>query len=147
MHPLKKRLSISLVSLAALMVLVMNVLPHHHHGDSVCVVMEHCEKDDSAGGGHADHSDDMTDHGKECVFETVVATITQTDSESRCKVSACGDPYHVHLFHVLYIVAEVLPDPAETPDFKPDHGEYVSFYTSAEASRFHGLRAPPISLC
>ena len=128
------------------MMLVLNIVPHHHHDDAVCMVMESCQEDHSAGDEHAGHchSGHGAAHGGSCVIESDYI-ITQTEG-TRCAVSSCGHPDHVHLFPMLYIVADVLLSPAETISSKPEYGEYLSFYTSAEASRFHGLRAPPFIL-
>ena len=141
---MKKKFSISLISLAALMMLALNIVPHHHHDGAVCVITERCEEDNTINDEHTGHSDRDMDHGKSCVIESDFV-ITQTD-ETRCKVSSCGHPDHVHFFPILYIVADVLLSPAETISSKPEYGEYISFYTSAETSRFHGLRAPPFIL-
>jgi hypothetical protein len=128
------------------MMLVLNALPHHHHDEAVCVVMERCEEDNTVNDEHTDHSDSDMDHGKSCILGSD-AVVIQADNGTRCRVSSCDDSDHVHLFPILYIAQDILINPAEAGGFEPEYGEFVSFYTSAEASQFHGLRAPPISLC
>jgi hypothetical protein len=135
---MKKKVSISFIALAAAVMLVLNAVPHHHHHDGVaCVVMEHCEKDHPA--------DDDVQHGLSCVAESDYI-IPNTDLRIKCSVSSCGNcdhPDHIHFFPIPLLVADALLYLSETVNTRPEYGEYISFYTSAEASRFHGLRAPP----
>jgi hypothetical protein len=127
------------------MMLVMSVVPHHHHNGAVCTIVEFCEDDNSVNDEHTGHSGNDMDHGKSCVIESDFV-ITQTDNREKCEGSYCDNPDHVHFLHILYLVSGILPNPVETTSLQPEYGEYVLFYTSAQASQFHGLRAPPFML-
>jgi hypothetical protein len=140
---MKKKVSILFIVSAAVMLLVLSIIPHHHHNGAACMIVERCEKDNSLNDEHTNHHDDMQ-HEQSCIAESDY--IFNIDSRTKYKISSCddcGNPDHIHFFPILYLVADFLLYPAETITPQPEYGEYVSFYTSAEASRLHGLRAPP----
>ncbi|MGV8139175.1 MAG: DUF6769 family protein [Mangrovibacterium sp.] len=142
---MKKKFHISLIALAALMMLVLKIVPHHHHNGAACMIMERCEKDNSVDDEHTGHSKNDMNHGKTCIIEADYIS-PQIDNGTKCKVSSCGNPGHIHFFPILYLVSDLLLYPGETISPKSEYGEYISFYISAEASQFHGLRAPPFIL-
>ncbi len=127
------------------MMLVLTIVPHHHHKGATCMIVERCEKDNAVNDEHTGHAENDMNHDKSCVIESDFV-IPQADNGMKCKVSSCDNPDHIHFFPILYLVADFLLYPAETISPQPEYGEYVSFYTSAEASQFHGLRAPPYML-
>ena len=140
---MKKKFHISFIALAALMMLVLTIVPHHHHNDgAACVILELCEQDNSVNDEHTDHAESDMNHDKSCAFEADFV-VPQADNGIKCKVSSCDNSNHIHSFPILYLFADFLLSPAENTTSKNGYGEYISFYTSAEASQFHGLRAPP----
>lgn len=70
---MKMRLHIPLVLVAVLALLLMPCVTHHHHGDVICTVTEHCDKDDVDNDRHTHHAgacmekgdylDSRQDHG------------------------------------------------------------------------------------
>ncbi|MDR2774463.1 MAG: hypothetical protein LBC19_06935 [Tannerella sp.] len=143
---MKKKVSISFLALAAVMTLMAGIIPHHHHKGVACVIMEHCEKDHAADDEHQNRfADNGMQHEHSCIAE--FDYIPDTDRRIKCKVSSCDncdDPGHIHIFPVPYLVADALPYLSEVVSPKPkEYGEYILFYTSADACQSHGLRAPP----
>ncbi|MDR0574189.1 MAG: hypothetical protein LBG96_09215 [Tannerella sp.] len=138
-------ISLSFIALATLTMLAPTIVPHHHHNGAVCMIMECCEQDNSVNDEHTGHAENDMDHGKSCIVESDFI-IPQADNRIKYKVTSCDHPDHIHFFPVLYLVADFLLYPAETTSPQPEYGKYVSFYTSAEKSPFHGLRAPPCML-
>ncbi|MDR1221520.1 MAG: hypothetical protein LBL07_01395 [Tannerella sp.] len=143
---MKKKFSISFIILAAVVMLMSGMIPHHHHNGVACTVMERCEKDNSVNDEHTGHhADEGMQHGPSCVVESDCLPAI----DGRAKISSCdecGNPGHVHFFPILYLVSDFLSYPAETVSPEPGYGEYLLFYTSAEASLSCGLRAPPFTL-
>ncbi|MDR1154322.1 MAG: hypothetical protein LBL04_06400 [Bacteroidales bacterium] len=142
---MKKKFSISFIALAAVMLLVSGFVPHHHHNAAVCMIVEHCEIDHSTNDGQTDrHADDGMKHASSCI---VGYYALQTDSRIKCKLSSCDHcDNHVHPFPILCLFTDCMAHPAKNTCAGFEYGEYVSFYISAEASQFHGLRAPPCML-
>lgn len=144
---MKKKVSILFIALAAVMLLVSGIVPHHHHDGVACMIVEHCGKDNSVNDRHTNHPVGDIQHEPSCVAESDYTPYI--DSRTKCKISSCdhcGSPNHIHLFSILYLAADFLPYSAETASASPEYGEYALFYKSAETSRFHGLRAPPFIL-
>jgi hypothetical protein len=144
-HRLKRKVSISFITTAVVMLLFLAVVPHHHHERVACIVMERCEQDHAINDEHTSHHADGNMQHELCFTETGYI-VPQVNNEIKCKVSFCGHHNHIHLFPVLYLFADFLIYNAAYSSPKPDHGEYVSFYKSAEPSQFHGVRAPPYLL-
>jgi hypothetical protein len=120
------------------MLLMVNFVPHHHHDGFVCMVRDNFVNDE-----HADHHDerDMV-HDYLCIAEAEFI-VPRIENEIKCEVSSCDNPDHVHIFPILFLVSDFLLFPSSISSIKFEYGDYVSFYTSAETSRFCGLRGPP----
>ncbi len=130
---------------AALLMLVSSIVPHHHHDDTVCMITQHCGDEGAENDRHTGHSESDMEHGSYCVAGSDFV-VNQSGKDTRCKVSPrCDDSDrdHVHLFPIPSKITDTPPGPAETAGPEYEYGEYVSFCTSAGASRSHGLRAPP----
>jgi hypothetical protein len=129
------------------MLLVLGIVPHHHHDGAVCMVMERCEKDNSVNDEHTNHHpDEGMKQGQSCVADGDFYAFLP-DSRIKCSTSFCDNcDNHAHFFSILYLFADFLTHPEENISIKSEYGEYIAFYTSAEASQFHSLRAPPYML-
>jgi hypothetical protein len=126
------------------MMLVLTILPHHHHEGVACMIIECSKKDNSVNDKHAGHSENDMNHGKSCIIESDFV-FPRADNGTKYNVSSCDSSNHIHFFPFLYLIADFLLYPDETISPKHEYGEYLSFYTSAESSQLHGLRAPPLS--
>lgn len=143
---LKQKLSISFLSVAVFMLMVIAVVPHHHHSEMACLVMERCEQDRALNDEHTGHHSDNKMAHNSCISE-IGYIAQQSDNETKCKVSSCNNHNHIHLFPAFYLLADFLIyNNVAYSAPKPNLGEYLSFYKSAEISQFHGLRAPPCFL-
>ena len=153
---MKKKIAISPIVLAILIVLVTGAIPHHHHDNGViCFHVIHYAENHGGNDGHdatndAHHSA-QSGHSchddPNCIAETTY--YTNPDGEIKIKAPSFenGDnPVYNPFFPLLYLVSDFLINPAYNTYTKPKQGEYLLFYTSAEVSRFHGLRAPPFIL-
>ncbi|WP_298648903.1 DUF6769 family protein [uncultured Proteiniphilum sp.] len=145
---MKKKVAISFIVLSVLIVLVSGTIPHHHHGNgAMCFFMAHCENNNSTDDKHTSQNTHTCHHETTCIAEANY----YINPESKVKIKApscdnCDNPGHIHLFPLFYLVSDFLIYPAYNTYTKPKYGEYILFYTSAEVSQFHGLRAPPFTL-
>ncbi|MFV0553641.1 MAG: DUF6769 family protein [Mangrovibacterium sp.] len=141
---MKRKISISFMALSVLVLLTINIMPHHHHEDVACFVVEHCEHDCSHE-GHNHHHNDSDD----CSSETCVAQSeyipSSLNKEIKCPVSDCNDcAHHDHSLPsiVYFLVADLFNfDQEQAPN---EYGEHISFYKSVEHVSALGLRAPPV---
>ncbi len=140
---MKKKISILFIALATIMTMLLVIVPHHHHKEATCMIMERCEKDNSINDKHtAHHADKGLQHNQSCVAESDFY-VQKTDSRIKCKLSCNDCDNNIHLFPIIYLFTDFLTSFSETANPKPEYREYISFYTSEDASQFHGLRAPP----
>lgn len=144
---LRKKIAISFIFLATLMILASGMIPHHHHQDSICIVM--AEKGEDAHLCNNDHhsnnsADDMANHETHsCVSKSLYFSKLSSNNVKQ-KDYSCDNHNHLHLFPVF--ILHRLLSLVETPARKLDYGEYLIAYISVGATRVNGLRAPPFSL-
>lgn len=144
---MKKAVSISLIALSTLVLMAIAIVPHHHHEGTACVVMEYCEQDNVVNDEHTHHGDVPENNSQSCIAEADYIA-PSFNSGVKCKVSNCDNhtDNHIHafLFPVYFLVADFIPSSEQLSSI--EYGEFLSFYKSAEANQFNGLRAPPYSL-
>lgn len=58
---LKRFLSILSVAIVTSLILILSAVPHHHHGDMVCVSFEKCLLDNKLNDIHAEHHENAND--------------------------------------------------------------------------------------
>ncbi len=146
---LKRTVAISILVLANIVLLAVAVVPHHHHGDSICFVSSHCDhRHDCGNEGACSHQDSpQPSDGHEHPYDA-----------NCCKVGEWLlpniEPEHKYQYHCLCTTCDnghdlfaVLPEFQE-PTIQP---VYLSFRQTPTddtilqifAGRIHGLRAPP----
>ena len=128
---MRRIISILFIALSVFVLLILAVIPHHHHEGAVCFAMElnRQDGDGAADDPHTPHDDTPDgDHGESCIAESVF-----TAANPNCEIKAVAASRQ----HLLRLTN--LP----TDDTDVEYGEYLLFYTSAPAPRVHGLRAPP----
>jgi hypothetical protein len=142
---MKIKKSISFIALATLMLLVLDIVPHHHHEGIACMIMEFCESDDAINDEHIHHHDNgAIPHGTLCVAESDFI-VPQTQHDLKCKASSCMHHNHNSLFPVLFAAFDYLSDDISAKvSAQWEYGEHICFYTFADASSIYGLRAPPL---
>lgn len=57
---MRRQIYIAIVALAALMLLTVSFVPHHHHVNALCTIVEHCKSDNADNDEHTHHHDDGT---------------------------------------------------------------------------------------
>ncbi len=134
---MKKFISIAFISLSSLVLLALAIVPHHHHKGLACMIMEICDEDNNINDEHTSHNNIPFDSNQSetCVADSEYTT-PQSNRENQCKVTSCTDN--------LVFDADAIGSFADAIGSFADYGEYIVFYTSAEANHFNGLRAPPI---
>ena len=166
---MKRAISISFVALSTFVLLIHAVVPHHHHGGYVCFIMEECEGDNHINCDHSEHYGLLADcehnghhglpadcdhgahhdgepvgceHNQSCIADAEYID-PQNSSEVKRKSYSSQNHDFTQLFPILFLTSDFLTFDAGVllSDFKLN--EYLLFYKSAEASQFHGLRAPP----
>lgn len=145
---MKRKISILSIAVSVLVLLVFAILPHHHHEEMACLIMEFCEQDDAVNDEHTHHNEAPEEgHNGSCISESEYI-VSNFNDETKCKVSSCKGYNHNHIlfFPVYFLVADLLNFDIGKSCPKTEYGEYISFYKSAEATQFHGLRAPPAIL-
>lgn len=144
----KRWISILSVAFAAVMLVMMHSLPHHHHGDAICFTAVSCESghhDTDAGEYPYHHHADGTEHYDTCVIEnSYLFSFGQNDT--KCKVASCHQDHspYAHLFPVSGLAAIMLLYEAPHTEKPSEYGEcHICFYQSVSTNRDNGLRAPP----
>ena len=143
---MKRKISILFISVATFILLVLMTIPHHHHENGVaCIVIEVCEHDNEINDEHTHHND-VPDKGNSsnCLIEAEF-TIPHPNDDIKYKISYRKDNIHnnFQLFSAYFLVAGFINCDTEYLLPKNEYGEHFSFYKSAEANQYHGLRAPP----
>ena len=125
LHP-----SFVMVALAALMIMILPFMAHHHHGSVICSTQERCNLDHSINDKHTHH------HKNEAHCQKAI-TILSPSSNTHNTVN----PKHFPLDTILYGVfacMEVNFIYLETKQPSPTKTEVCSFVYGTS-----GLRAPP----
>ncbi|MFT3740649.1 MAG: hypothetical protein QM786_18010 [Breznakibacter sp.] len=141
---MKRIISISLTVPAMLFLLVLTVVPHHHHGQLACVLKEICEDHGASHHRHVHHPDGQGNrsHDQDCFIEAkFIAPRPGGDAHQPFIDSGLN-----HIYFPLYFLAAetfALEEISVSVVFGYEYGKYIAFYKPAESSRFHGLRAPP----
>ena len=135
---MRKKLSIFFIGLASLVVLIIGIMPHHHHNKGMaCLMAKHCHENAPADKEHT-HSEPT------CIAKTFFLSGAELRLKHRYSLcEECHDPHHIHVFPILFAVADLLLHPTDDLSADPEYGEYLVFYTPSEARPSHGLRAPP----
>lgn len=130
---LRKRLYLSMMTLSVIILLAVPFVPHHHHANAPCQVVEHCVNDNANNDRHTSHEDD----GTSCVEKVVPPLIKSvhhgsglTDEMTQLSVGLAG--FEINL--ELYPVSKAL------------HGwVYDSSCHSSGQNNTNSLRAPPLA--
>lgn len=137
---LYRKISISFIiwSVAILMLLVC--VPHHHHGDRACVLMERCERDGAVNDCHTHHHDDEQGrHADErfCVFSSVYVV--------------GGQSFSVQKWVAVSPLSGFLPFLSGPAPAVVEFGkcsffaDYHLYYKSALLTASSAFRAPPVA--
>ncbi|MDD4778674.1 MAG: hypothetical protein PHV53_10360 [Fermentimonas sp.] len=123
---MKKYISISFMALAILLLIVVGMLPHHHHGETACFVLEHCEQDKNINDDHTGDSEEDAPHS--CFAETEYMRPSYNP---------------INTSPIFCLIADIPVFDSEIAAFKVEYAEYLTFYKFEDTSQYNGLRAPP----
>lgn len=136
---MKRILSIYPFVIAALFTIVFSAIPHHHHEEVLCMVMELCEQDNTYNDDHTDHGSGQDErHQNACLFN--MDYISSSGMTKSSLDSENGTPLHLP---VLFLLSEILTLDLTTPELEIIYDGYVVSYTSVVLGESCGLRAPP----
>lgn len=143
---MKKYLSISLTSVATLIILLSAVIPHHHHGERVCIIMDLCDVLDGFDSAHENHggNDDIEDD-KTCVFEKEYLTSSPHD-DLVFKIGANDDQPSLSHFLLFYINENRLKKYISRFGSQVNYEEYIDPHGFSFLEFCKGLRSPPLSI-
>ncbi|MGN0282767.1 MAG: DUF6769 family protein [Prevotella sp.] len=131
-----RRLSnIIIWSIGVMAMLIAPMIPHHHHGEVVCTIMERCEMDDVVNDEHTEHHGNQ--HGEGC---------TSCDKSAQWVDIKTNNQRHIQDIYLLPLLTlfgyewhmEDIGTSAEKQAFRRSMP-----YDSTSRGRTHGLRAPP----
>ena len=115
--------------------LVAPTIPHHHHGEVVCAIMERCEMDDAVNDEHTEHHGQ--ENGEGC---------TSCDKNSQWFDVKQNNQRHIHDINTLPLLT-LFSYEWHIEDIGKDaprkHVRPAISYSSASYGRSWGLRAPP----
>ncbi|MFK2430194.1 DUF6769 family protein [Bacteroides fragilis] len=127
------------LAIATLFLIVLSAIPHHHHKEMMCTVMELCEQDDIYNDGHTDHEAGQDAHNENtCVSQAGYIFPSSVDKSNLHD----GSLMNIHL-SVLYLFADILTIHFDIPIPENTYDRYVVSYTSVVLGESSGLRAPP----
>lgn len=137
---MKRILSIYPLVIATLFIIVFSAIPHHHHKEVLCMVMELCEQDNTYNDDHTDHGTDQDIHHQ----NICVPNVDYISSSGMTKSSLdSGNGMLLHL-PILFLLADILTLNLNTSELETIYDEYVVSYTSVVLGESCGLRAPPL---
>ena len=101
---MKRILSIYPLVIATLFIIVFSAIPHHHHKEVLCMVMELCEQDNTYNDDHTDHGTDQDIHHQ----NICVPNVDYISSSGMTKSSLdSGNGMLLHL-PILFLLADIL---------------------------------------
>ena len=122
-------------TIGVMAMLVAPMIPHHHHGEVVCTIMERCEMDDAVNDEHAEHHGQ--EHGDGC---------TSCDKSSQWFDIKNNNNRHLQDIYILPLLTLFgyewhIEDIGE--DVIKRNVRRSMTYDTKSGGRTHGLRAPP----
>lgn len=131
---MKRAANIILLSLSVLMILIMPFVPHHHHKDVECMVVERCISDNTYNDEHTAHpADNGSKDNSLCVKNIQSLNV---------KSGIHHDWSAVHLFPLLiFTYNELFVDVYRQES--PLYDRYTISYKSPIGRGVTSLRAPP----
>jgi hypothetical protein len=155
---MKRILSIAVVTVAIIAVITSVIVPHHHHGDAVCIATHHCDHDCGDDGHSCDgNSSDCSRHhhaADNCPFDNngciAKATYVVSDRiEVKCNVRSLdvhnnNNDYFVPVFTLFANPYDTEAKFAHLSKLR--YKEKPIFRETGNVNRINGLRAPPYSV-
>jgi hypothetical protein len=128
---------------AVLTIIVLSAIPHHHHKDVVCMVMEVCEQDHTFNDKHTGHSSDASsNHQSSCITGSEYASVEVISTKGKAVSSDTGSSHHPE-FPVLYLLIDSQQYRGISHNTKHSYPEFIIPFVSTHLGHSSGFRAPP----
>ncbi|MDR0349227.1 MAG: hypothetical protein LBH90_07025 [Tannerella sp.] len=146
---MKRLFSILIITAAVMSLQISTIVPHYHHGNTVCIVLNYGEHECDGGNCSPDCSANRHNHDgdenrvsdSDCITKT--SYIVSEQSEIRHNSSHDGHDFN---FDYVLMYLELHCTEARLVHTKHRHREKPFLCKSATVSRINGLRAPPYSI-
>lgn len=129
----KKSISTCFMALATMVLVMLAVVPHHHHQGLWCNVIEKCAVDKDVNDEHTHHHDDSSS----CVEHLNYVATKYTATQSSVQLS------QYQFFAVLAFCANCSSIERSNDSTYIYGPEFV--FTGIDAHKSHSLRAPPVA--
>jgi len=146
---MKRFFSILCIVFAVVILQITAIIPHHHHGDIICIELSHCGRECDEGCSsdcrhHHDNEDNAPDVN--CTVKTAfVVSETQSEIKYKARIND-GYNHNFHFIPVFLFLSDYFNADTEFVCSKYRHGEGIFLYTSVNVNCTNGLRAPPYSV-
>jgi hypothetical protein len=152
---MKRVFSITIIALAVITLLVSVVVPHHHHGNTVCFNLSHCCEHESGSDGHQceghssdyfpyhHHSEESKASDNNCPAR--VTYLVSSRNELKHKIHS-NDEHNKDIHFIPLFVSLTnfyVPDVTFVSLTGHRYRERYFFREPATLNRINGLRAPP----
>ena len=128
---MRRQVYIAIVALAALMLLTVSFVPHHHHVNALCTIVEHCKSDNTDNDEHTHHHDD----GTFCLEKGIPASLHAGFSNTVIhKVFPSSTPAFYSILNAGVVLIKCISDCEERPHIA----------LTADFYKINALRAPPL---
>lgn len=138
---MRRTCSIAAVTVAIISIIVFSVIPHHHHNDVVCFIMELCEHDNSLNDEHTAHKPAESHKGKCSVSSGLTSTAAY-----RNQPSFHEDGSVIPFFPLFCLTATLTDCGAAVCISEITHEEHSASRLLTRQVSCRGLRAPPCLL-
>ena len=138
---MKRIFSIVPVAIAIVSIVLFSAMPHHHHREVLCTVVEKCEQDNAYNDGHTGHESGENGESN-CVADAEYVS----SNTSRDDLISYNEGYSLSFFPCFSVFAGYLVHGMVQLYREVVYGEYGISYTSALLGGSSGLRAPPYFL-
>lgn len=135
---MKRIFSIVPIAIAILSIVVFSAMPHHHHREVLCTVVEKCERDNTYNDGHTEH-----ESGESGEINCVAGTEYVSPNTNRDEFVSYGEGYSLSFFLFFSVFTGYLVRFMVSLYRKIMYDEYGVSCTSALLGESRGLRAPP----
>lgn len=135
---MKRIFSIVPIAIAILSIVVLSAMPHHHHKEMLCTVVEKCERDNTYNDGHTEHKS-----GESGEINCVADAEYVSSNTNRDEFVSYDEGYSLSFFLFFSVFTGCLLHGMVSLYREIMYGEYGVSCTSALLGESRGLRAPP----
>lgn len=135
---MKRIFSIVPIVIAILSIVVISAMPHHHHGEVLCTVVERCEQDNAYNDEHTGQ-----DSGESREINCIADAEYVLSNTNKDELVSYNEGYSLSFFLFFSAFTGCLVRVRVQLYREVMYGEYGVSCTSALLGDSRGLRAPP----